>query len=73
MKGEHWQRWNDKLRPILVDTQVMDGPLGGSWNPGGEVPDRWSGPGGRVYVTAMHLLMLEVYYRYLPLYQNLEE
>lgn len=73
MKGEHWQRWNEKLRPILVDTQVPDGPLGGSWDPGGDIPDRWAAPGGRVYVTAMHLLMLEVYYRYLPLYQNLEE
>ena len=73
MKGEHWTRWNEKLRPILVDSQTVEGPLGGSWDPGGEVPDRWSGAGGRVYVTAMHLLMLEVYYRYLPLYQNLEE
>jgi hypothetical protein len=27
--------------------------------------------GGRLYVTAMHLLMLEVYYRHLPLFQEL--
>jgi hypothetical protein len=73
MKGNHWRQWNEKLRPLLVDSQLPQGPLAGSWDPGGAVPDRWGGAGGRVYVTAMHLLMLEVYYRYLPLYQNLEE
>ncbi len=33
------------------------------------VADRWGAAGGRTYVTAMHLLMLEVYYRYLPLFR----
>jgi hypothetical protein len=71
MQGEHWQAWNDQLRPLLVDSQVGDGPLAGSWDPGGAIPDRWGQLGGRIYVTSMHLLMLEVYYRHLPLYQNL--
>ncbi len=31
----------------------------------------WGRPAGRIYVTAMHLLMLEVYYRHLPLFQEL--
>lgn len=73
MKGDHWRQWNERLRPLLVDAQETQGPLAGSWNPRGDVPDPWGGAGGRIYVTAMHLLMLEVYYRYLPLYQNLEE
>ena len=34
-------------------------------------PDRWGYWGGRLYLTSMHLLMLEVYYRHLPIYQNL--
>jgi hypothetical protein len=34
------------------------------------VPDRWGADGGRIYVTAMHLLNLEVYYRHLPLYRS---
>jgi hypothetical protein len=71
MQGQHWQAWNDRLRTLLVDGQVQDGPLGGSWDPMGAVPDRWGDAGGRLYVTSMHLLMLEVYYRHLPLYQSL--
>ncbi len=72
MKGDRWTRWNEKLRPLLVDGQERTGPLAGSWNPGGEIPDRWGHAGGRLYVTAMNLLILEVYYRYLPIYQGLE-
>lgn len=72
MGGAHWDAWNERLRPLLVDKQVQDGPLAGSWEPLGDVPDRWGREGGRIYATAMHLLMLEVYYRHLPLYQTLE-
>jgi hypothetical protein len=71
MQGDHWQAWNNHLRPLLVDSQVQQGPLAGSWDPKGAVADRWGVEGGRLYVTAMHLLMLEVYYRHLPLYQTL--
>ncbi|MEM1305719.1 MAG: hypothetical protein AAGG46_12530, partial [Planctomycetota bacterium] len=54
--------------PLLVDAQVQEGDLAGSWNPYGPLPDRWSHFGGRHYVTTMNLLSLEVYYRHLPLY-----
>jgi hypothetical protein len=43
--------------------------LAGSWHPQQPVRDRWGDAGGRMYVTAMHLLMLEVYYRHLPLFR----
>jgi hypothetical protein len=32
------------------------------------VPDRWGEYGGRLYVTALHLLALEVPARHLPTY-----
>lgn len=35
--------------------------------------DRWGHAGGRHYVTAMGLLMLEVYYRHLPLFRELDK
>ena len=41
------------------------------WHPTDPVPDRWGHAAGRHYVTALHLLMLEVYYRHLPLFEEL--
>lgn len=72
MQGTFWIDWNNQLRSLLTSTQVSTGPLAGSWDPLGAVPDRWGREGGRIYVTCLHLLILEVYYRHLPLYQTLE-
>jgi hypothetical protein len=71
MQGDHWTTWNGRLRPLLETTQVPNGPLAGSWHPERPVPDRWAHAGGRLYVTTLNLLMLEVYYRYLPLFKTL--
>jgi Squalene-hopene cyclase C-terminal domain len=62
--GEHWQRWNSALQAALVDQQVSEGDMAGSWDP----KCIWGGYGGRVYSTAMSALCLEIYYRFLPLY-----
>jgi hypothetical protein len=67
--GENWKYWNDRLHPILIKSQVARGPLAGSWDPKYPVPDRWGEVCGRIYVTAMNLLSLEVYYRHLPIYE----
>ena len=71
MQGEHWAAWNDHLRPLLEDSQVKEGVLAGSWDARLPVADRWAHAGGRHYVTTLNLLMLEVYYRHLPLYREL--
>lgn len=71
MGGPVWETWNSSLRDLLVDSQVDEGPWTGSWHPTQPVPDRWGAQAGRLYVTAMHILLLEVYYRHLPLYQTL--
>jgi hypothetical protein len=71
MQGDYWRDWNDRLQPLVLASQVKQGPLAGSWDPQLPVPDRWGYWGGRIYLTSMHLLMLEVYYRHLPIYQNL--
>jgi hypothetical protein len=73
VQGDHWKAWNERLRTLLISSQTQAGGLAGSWDPRGAVPDRWGLEGGRIYITAMHLLMLEVYYRHLPLYQTLEK
>ena len=69
MGGERWQRWHDSLYPLLIDQQVIQGEYAGSWNPIRPTPDLWARYGGRLYVTTMNLLSLEVSYRHLPLYE----
>lgn len=68
MDGEAWQQWKSRLVPLLRRSQINQGEYAGSWDPLGPVPDRWSAHGGRIYLTAMNLLSLEVDYRLLPLY-----
>lgn len=70
MGGEYWERWNRELTPVLLNSQVTEGVKAGSWDPVQPIPDRWSYHAGRVYVTTMNLLNLEVYYRHLPIYEN---
>jgi hypothetical protein len=60
-----WQCWNDAMKQQLCATQVTVGPASGSWNP----TCIWGSYGGRVYSTAVACMCLEVYYRYLPVYQ----
>ena len=73
MQGEHWKAWNERMRPLIVEAQELEGPLAGSWDPFSPLPDRWASAGGRHYITALNLLMLEVYYRHLPLFRTLSD
>ena len=70
MGGEHWKAWNDRLHPLLVNSQVREGNLAGSWDFRRPVMDRWGPHAGRIYLTTMNLLSLEVHYRHLPLYEE---
>ncbi|MEZ6091860.1 MAG: prenyltransferase/squalene oxidase repeat-containing protein [Pirellulaceae bacterium] len=70
MGGETWERWNNKLHPLLIRNQVKEGPANGSWDPKIPIADRWSPHGGRLYLTALNLLSLEIYYRHLPIYED---
>jgi hypothetical protein len=70
MRGTYWERWNNQLHPLLIERQTQSGPLAGSWDHQAPVPDRWGIKTGRIYVTAMNVLSLEVAYRHLPLYEQ---
>ena len=70
--GKQWTAWDEKLRPLLTRTQETTGDLAGSWHPYTPVPDRWGSFGGRIYVTTMNLLSLEVRHRMLPIYRGEE-
>jgi hypothetical protein len=69
MNDKDWDAWNHKLRSILVQTQTREGCAAGSWDPDKPVRDAWGPAGGRLMMTSLSSLTLEVYYRYLPLYQ----
>jgi len=63
--GPEWEKWNGTMRDQLVMTQLTEGEATGSWR----VTDPHGGSGGQIYQTCLSVLTLEVYYRYLPLYQ----
>jgi hypothetical protein len=66
LQGDAWREWNQAMKQRLLTTQVPAySDQAGSWDP----DKMWGGYGGRVYSTAMSCLCLEVYYRYLPMYQ----
>jgi hypothetical protein len=62
--GPEWDKWNRKMRENLIYTQDRAGHSAGSWY--FESPQ--SAAGGRLYNTAMATMILEVYYRFMPLY-----
>jgi hypothetical protein len=70
MGGDHWRDWNNRLHSLLIDSQEENGPMAGSWDPIRPLPDIWAPHAGRLYVTTMNLLSLEVTYRHLPLYED---
>ena len=63
--GELWREWNEQLRQLLVDTQVEQGHEAGSWDPRGP----HAHAGGRIYMTALAICTLEVYYRHAPIFR----
>lgn len=67
--GAEWRRWNEVMREQLISTQIKRGAATGSWEPIG--PHTRSG--GQIYQTTLCLLTLEVYYRHLPMYRDLED
>jgi hypothetical protein len=64
-QGDDWTRWNQAAQQQLLDRQRSDGAMAGSWDP----DTVWGSYGGRVFTTALGTLCLEVYYRYLPIYE----
>ncbi len=68
---DQWQTWNRNMINTLVTAQNKDGswsmpPFGGG--EAGHSGDTVGKPG--LYTTALCTLMLEVYYRYLPIYKH---
>ena len=67
--GSPWETWNDRMRELLISTQTTRGSKAGSWDPR---KYRWGSQGGRIYTTSLAVCTLEVYYRHLPLFKQIE-
>ena len=66
--GSAWNKWNRLFQDEIADNQSPDGswpPCGGK-SPGGELQRRPDGA-GPYYRTTLCILMLEVFYRYMPI------
>jgi hypothetical protein len=66
--GDSWEFWNPRMRDLLLKTQDQGTDAKrpaqkGSWDP---KPDQHGAVGGRIMITSLSLLTLEVYYRYRP-------
>ncbi|EFK96731.1 conserved hypothetical protein [sediment metagenome] len=59
--GADWESWNKQFARQVIFGQQKDG----HWEGGDH--------GGSVYTTTLCVLMLEVYYRYLPTYKQVEQ
>ena len=69
-EGNRWKKWNATMRDYLVESQAGTGHESGSWFFKADDGDHGTGPGGRLYYTALATMILEVYYRHLPLYSK---
>lgn len=65
--GEPWTLWNGRIRDRIVGLQRSSGHQTGSWDPDESL---YGAKGGRIYCTTLAALTLEVYYRYLRLYDD---
>lgn len=68
--GDDWGDWNARIQEMLLPRQITSENAAerfqaGSWSPAG---DDLAKQGGRLMVTSLSLLTLEVYYRHVPLF-----
>ncbi len=67
--GEAWTKWNGWFQDEICDVQNPDGswPIPGGRNVGPQSNDNLT---GAIYRTSLCILMLEVFYRYMPTTQG---
>ncbi len=66
--GPVWEPWNEHMREHLIQSQEQSGHQAGSWY----FDDPYGREGGRLYTTAMCAMTLEIYYRFAPIYRQVD-
>ena len=70
---EEWDSWQKQMSKMLLDSQITSGHMAGSFLEGFE-HGHAAEVAGRIYVTSMATMTLEVYFKHgLPLYQDAGE
>ena len=64
--GSLWKKWNVVMREQMIKSQSQQGHTKGSWHHNGP----WTERGGRLYDTALSIMVLETYYRYPSVYKS---
>lgn len=74
--GDPWKSWYTRASSEIADNQVRGGKIEvrGSWSPISPPGDdhEYAKQGGRLYLTSLSLLVLELPYRHQPVYQQNE-
>ncbi|MBI3822695.1 MAG: terpene cyclase/mutase family protein [Planctomycetes bacterium] len=70
--GADWKDWNESMRDRLVKSQAdaKDAKGPGSWF---DKTDKFGRDGGRLMQTSLNVLMLQSYYRHVPLHGKMPE
>jgi hypothetical protein len=69
LEGEAWIAWDTAMKKLLLDTQATKDHEAGSWHAGVD-GGHGAHAAGRLYCTSLATMILEVYYRHLPIYGN---
>lgn len=69
LQGERWIAWDAKMQKLLLDSQATNDHEAGSWHAGVD-GGHGANAAGRLYCTSLASMILEVYYRHLPIYKN---
>jgi hypothetical protein len=67
MQGEMWTAWDAKMKKMLIDSQATKDHEAGSWYDGVDL-GHGANAAGRLYCTSLATMILEVYYRHLPIF-----
>ena len=74
VEGDVWISWNKRMKELILTSQSNKDHEAGSWHAGFD-KGHAAEAAGRLYSTSLATMILEVYYRHLPIYrtQSVEE
>ncbi|MFM7207127.1 MAG: prenyltransferase/squalene oxidase repeat-containing protein [Planctomycetaceae bacterium] len=69
VEGDAWVSWNKRMKELLLKAQATKDHEAGSWHTGFD-RGHAAEAAGRLYCTSLATMILEVYYRHLPIYRT---